>query len=66
LGLKGEFCSLLQNLNVVEGHYGLRLLLTASLNGPVSKDSSKTGVYELILDSDDMNGNKFDFKGFYP
>ena len=53
-------------MEAIEGNYGLRLLITANLDGPVTSGEKKSGLYELLLDAEDMNGDPYNFEGFVP
>lgn len=52
---------------VTQGKYGLRLIVTPKRESVVSvKDNSdNTAKYILELNTDDMNGNPYDFASFY-
>ena len=63
LGIKAEFQSLLNNLDVVKGGYGLKIFIhTAIPREPGT--ATKTGIYELYLDAVDMIGNPYKYNSF--
>lgn len=66
IGISGEFMSHLSGLNASIGNYGLRLLVTANTDAPLTAAAaSKYGTYELVLDSAaDMYGNPYSFSGY--
>lgn len=74
IGLKANFRTLLGAQQVIRGHYGINLLITYKRPSieEVDEDNATTvnqvdrGVYEFILDSDDMFGNPYAFEGFVP
>lgn len=54
---------------VVQGKYGLRLIITPKRESVVSvvedEENFKSANYILELNTDDMNGNPYDFTSFY-
>lgn len=63
LGISAEFQSLLNNLDVVKGSYGLKIFVhTAIPREPGT--AQKTGIYELYLDAVDMIGNPYQYSAF--
>lgn len=63
LGISAEFQSLLNNLDVVKGSYGLKIYIRTSIPrepGTVAKE----GIYELYLDAVDMIGNPYKYSSF--
>lgn len=51
--------------HVVEGDYGLRLILTTENGKTTEEETAKTGTYQIELGAHDMNGNPYDFKSFF-
>lgn len=63
LGITANFRSWLNGLDVVEGIYGLKVLIyTEVLNTP---GSTTNAVYELTFSSADMIGNPYQFESYF-
>lgn len=63
LGITANFRSWLNGLDVVEGIYGLKILIyTEVLNTP---GSTTNAVYELTFSSADMIGNPYQFESYF-
>lgn len=58
LGLSGDFKTLISRMNVVEGAYGIKLMLYGTRD---NKDS----VMDLTFSSYDMFGNAYEFISYY-
>ena len=64
LGMTADFRSWLTGLDVVEGIYGLKVLIYTEIsNAPGSVN--KNAVYELTFNSTDMVGNPYQFESFF-
>ena len=60
LGLRASFKSLLNNYNLITGHYGLRLDIVSM--DPGSTSTQKTHIFTTMsLDTDNMFGNPYNF-----
>ncbi len=63
LGITANFRSWLNGLDVIEGIYGLKVLIyTEVLNTP---GSTTNAVYELTFSSADMIGNPYQFESYF-
>lgn len=64
LGLQANFLTQLENYNLVNGHYGLRVDIVSETSGNTEDGvDNKTTLlsYQLLLDSSDMFGNPYGF-----
>ena len=64
LGIQADFKSLLNGMDVVEGSYGIKILIYADKpSAPGEIDAE--GVWELTLSSEDMIGNPYQFSTYF-
>jgi hypothetical protein len=63
LGISAEFQSLLNNLDVVKGDYGLKLLVFPSVPRAPG-DIKKEQPYVFDLNASDMIGNPYKYSAF--
>lgn len=74
LGVRGEFQSWLKEEGLVDGEYGLRLILYTENKNTIENDpetgetivgNETTHNYVIYLNQDDMNGDPYNFQSFY-
>lgn len=64
LGVQADFKSILNGLDVVEGSYGIKILIYADvMTSPGEID--KNGVWELTFSSEEMVGNPYQFTTYF-
>lgn len=64
LGIQADFKSVLNGLDVVEGSYGIKILIYADvMTSPGEID--KNGVWELTFSSEEMVGNPYQFVAYF-
>ena len=65
LGVKADFRSWLRDFGVIEGNYGIQLLIHCENNEVGQVDGSESNVIIAELDCSEMTGNSYTFNTYY-
>lgn len=65
IGVRADFKTLLNDLNVVSGHYGIRIKIRF-INDTTSQTKASSIIKQIEFNNEDMYGNTYNFETYYP